>query len=53
VLTVSALRGALSGTLGPDAEVAGHIAALQRQRLWPIDESSQIVPGYQCVAGAA
>jgi len=42
VLTASALRGALSAALGPDTEVAGHIAALQQQRLWPINESSQI-----------
>jgi hypothetical protein len=42
VLTASALRGTLSAALGPDAEVAGHIAALQQQRLWPIDESSHI-----------
>jgi len=53
VLTASALRGALSAALGPDTEVAGHIAALQQQRLWPIHESSQTARGCHCVAGAA
>jgi len=38
------LRTTLASALGPDAEVAGHIAALQQQRLWPIHESSQINP---------
>jgi hypothetical protein len=42
MLTASALRKILDAALGPDAEVAGHIAALQQQRLWPIDESSRI-----------
>src|ERR1043166_9665862 len=32
VLTASALRGNLSAALGPDAQFAGHIAALQQQR---------------------